>query len=496
MSVPLGPAEQHESLVAARLGTRSAILVEHVVASRLQHEKAFLKEALLVDLAYATMLDEQGLLGERGAQIRSVLREAHTAGGVQLDEQYDSLALQIEHHIAERLGSDASGRIRTGRSRIDHTAAVLRLAGRERVLHVHAVVTAFVDEVLLLAEVHKGTTMPGWTQGQHSQPWTLGHYLVRHAAVALRNLDRLEQLYARTNLSSLGGSALVGTSWNIDRVRVSDLLGHDAPVMNAHDAGQFTVDWLLEAMATFSIILVELGRMASDLYIWSTAEFGLVRLADGMSGTSSAMPQKRNAIALEFVRGWAGRSTGWWITTVGVVRSATSTDADLPYAGNVLSEAGEMTWRCTDLMRELLRTTTFDINRLASAAAASMGVATELADELVRHTGIAFSAAHRIVAGAVRVAEECGALRLEQWHIESELKRELGDAVALPAGWVAERLDLERFIASRTSAGGAMHADVASQIDRLHHALTHHASWSAAAQSRVSSGLQQLGIDR
>ncbi len=146
------------------------------------------------------------------------------------------------------------------------------------------------------------------------------------ALIFERDLQRMQALYARTNLSSLGGAAQVGTSWPLDRERTAALLGHDGLVVNASDAGEFARDHIEEAIAVLSIMMSNLGRFATDLYVWSSWEFSLLEIDDGLAGTSSIMPQKKNPHALERIKSLAGQSAGWLPAVTSLISSAQRPD--------------------------------------------------------------------------------------------------------------------------------------------------------------------------
>src|SRR4030095_10523225 len=165
--------------------------------------------------------------------------------------------------------------------------------------------------LLACAAEHVETVMPGYTHSQHAQPSTFGHALMRHASALERDLQRIASAYARTNLSAQGGAAMAGTSWPINRVRVAALLGHDGLVVNSADAGGFARDHLEEGVACLALLMSDVGRLATDLFVWHSCEFGFVEVADALAGTSSIMPQKKNPHAFERVKALAGQAIGW-----------------------------------------------------------------------------------------------------------------------------------------------------------------------------------------
>ena len=152
------------------------------------------------------------------------------------------------------------------------------------------------EATLSQATSHADSLMPGYTHLQHAQPTTFGHHLMRYAAAFDRDLDRLAGAFKHVNLGSLGGAAMAGTSWPIDRIRTAKLLGHDGLAINSSDAGGFARDYIEGTVAALSILMANMGRLAKDLYVWSSWEFGYVQVADELAGTSSIMPQRRTRI--------------------------------------------------------------------------------------------------------------------------------------------------------------------------------------------------------
>ena len=228
-----------------------------------------------------------------------------------MDPERGSVLLQVEHFLAERIGHDMAGRMHTGRSRNDHQEAANRVLVRDRLLDLADATLRLQDTVLDLALEHADALMPGYTHLQHAQPTTLGHYIMRHYYPFERDQQRLQGAFKRTNLSALGGAACVGTTWPVDRHRTAELLGHGGLVVHATDAGVFARDYPAENAAVLSILANDVGRLAGDLYVWSTWEFGMIEVEDGMANTSSIMPQKKNPEALERVRGLSGIAVGW-----------------------------------------------------------------------------------------------------------------------------------------------------------------------------------------
>lgn len=486
------PTGEVRPLTYARLGGTGPLVLEHMLGPRLKRDLEYLPEHLDIDLAHTVMLVEQAILDrKRGGALLAALRDAAAKGPAEfsVEPRHDSMVLQVERYLVERVGEDTAGRMHVGRSRIDHNAAVARLAARNRMLEVHAKLLDFGDVLLALAGRHQATIMPGWTHLQHAQPWTFGHYLLRQQYMLTRHLERIEEAYARINLSSLGGAALVGTSWPLDRQRIAELLGHHGIVVNAHDAGEFTLDWVSELAATLSMVMVELGRFASDLYIWHSWEFQLIELDDSLCGTSSIMPQKKNPVVLEHVRAHGGKSLGWFAASCGVGRSTSSTDVDPAYSGSVVAEATDTTWRCTDLMIGVLDTLIVNEGVMRERAGAFWSTASGLADELARQADLPFRSTHHVVARLVRDAVEAGVSPAEATgaQLDDAAVAVLGQKLGFGTAWVRQQLDPEAFLASRATKGSTSPAEMARQLEDCYGLLGRHRQWQEQEGERVSS---------
>ncbi|MFG1955461.1 argininosuccinate lyase [Micromonospora sp. NPDC048830] len=493
-------------MTAGRLRAPDRRIVEHLDAARLGKDVALgrVREHLQLDMAHTVMITEEGIItAAQGKAILEALRDGYRMGDeFPIDPSYDTMVLQIERFLIGRVGEDTGGRMHTGRSRIDMSAAIERIAGRNCLLRVHDQFVELCQSVLGLAERHASTLMPGWTHLQHAQPWTLGHYLLRHLYVWDRHLTRLEAAYGRTNVSSLGGAALAGTSWPLNRRRVAELLGHDDIVRNSADAGEVTLDWIAEDLAVLSMLLVDIGRMASDLYLWHTWEFGLVELDDAFCGSSSIMPQKKNAKSMEYVRGCAGKAVGWLPSALGVARSASSVDVDPVMVGNThtLDEAADITWRCLDMIAGVLMSLQVNEERMADVAGAHWSTASALADGIVRERDLPFRAAHRIVARLVRNCVEAGVAPVETTtEILDAAARDVGSPeLGLPTGWIREQLDARKFIESRVTEGSPSPGEVARQVEELRNGLAEHQEWNSRRHDQLEAARLELerSIDR
>ena len=484
-------------LEEARLGPRNPVLVEYDEAPKLGYLRRHHRDYALVDLAHAVMLVETGILTlGRGAQLLRGLLEALDLGpdGFPWDPRSGSYLVQIEHFLTSRLGDDIAGRLQTGRSRNDQDAAADRLYLRDLLLRVIGDLTALQRAVLTRAREHAGTVMPGYTHLQHAQPWTFGHHLMRHASALDRDLERLASAFVRTNRSGLGGAANAGTSWPVDRQRTAALLGHEGLVLNSSDAGVFARDYIEENVAVLALLMSNLGRLATDLYVWSSWEFGFVELADGLAGTSSIMPQKKNPHALERVKGLAGQAIGWLPTIMGAQRTVLSTDLDLAFADDLVALYGDATVGALRLMGESMRTLIVHPEVMAPRAGVFWSTASHLADELVRRHDLPFRTAHHVVARVVReaIARGQGPADAAPELLTQALRELAGIDAAMSAAELRQTLDPRHFVESRVTEGSVNPRHVLAHVIEAEAALAAHASQHADRVARVERATAAL----
>jgi argininosuccinate lyase len=441
------------TLTDGRLGARpSAGLVEHVNAVELTDELAGAEEFVLIDIAHAVMLTRQQIFTEEhGRSLVAALldlldKDPRTvlAG----DPEIGTITLQIERYLEDQCGPGGLD-IQRGRSRIDQKATGWRMINRKALLSVMTELLALGDALLTASDRYDSVLIPGYTHLQHAQPTTLGHYFNAHYWSVSRNLTRLAQAYARLNESPLGGAAYSGTSWPIDREATAAYLGFSRPISNARDAGMASTDVGAELSATLGLALAGISRLASDLYYWSSTEVGLVRLHPSLCGTSSMMPQKRNPMVFERIRGLAGSAAGWSASQLGVMHTATSTDADQSYVHNLIPGYCREASGAISLLAESVATLEVDVGRMQKSAGRHWTTASALADDLARTHGMSFRPAHEVVARFVTAHEAADAP-------EGSVRPELGDP---PLRHYSEQqltaiLDPGAFVESRTSPGG------------------------------------------
>jgi argininosuccinate lyase len=484
-------------LEEARLGPRSEVLIEYDETPRLPMFRERFHAYALVDLAHAVMMVEEGMLdGGRGGKLIQGLLQVLDIGAAEFpwDPRSGSYLVQIERYLEQRFGHDIAGRLQTGRSRNDQEAAADRVYLRDRLLDAIADLIALERTVLSLAAQHTRTLMPAYTHLQHAQPGTFAHYLLREASILERDLQRLQGAFGRTNLSALGGAALVGTSWPVNRRRVAELLGHDGLVVNASDAGVFARDVLEEDVAVLALLMSNLGRFATDLYVWSSWEFSFVEVADGLAGTSSIMPQKKNPHALERVKALAGQAAGWLPSMMAAQRGVLSTDLDAMFGDDTVAEAVRATRAGLRLLAEAVRTLWVRADVMAERAGIFWSTASNLADELVRRFDLPFRTAHHVVGRFVKYATDVnqGPANASADLFRRAAREMAGREIELGTVDLRRILDPRAFVESRVTEGSASPRHTADHTGRLTEATDAHAAWHARQTEKITTAVAEL----
>jgi argininosuccinate lyase len=361
--------------------------------------------------AHARMLAACGIISEadRDAILKGLarIRGEIERGEFVFRPELEDIHLNIEARLTELIG-EPGRKLHTARSRNDQVATDFRLWVRDAIDRADAKLEALQAVLIDLAEQHAATVMPGFTHLQAAQPVTLGHHLLAYVEMFGRDRSRLADARSRLLECPLGAAALAGTSFPIDREMTARELGFLRPSANSIDAVSDR-DFALDYLAAAAICAVHLSRLAEELVLWSTPQFGFVRMSEAFSSGSSIMPQKRNPDAAELVRGKSGRVIGHLTALLVVLKGlplAYSKDMQEDKEG--LFDAADTLELCLDASREMLRTMTIFPDAMRHAAGLGYTTATDLADWLVRAKGVPFRDAHAIVGRVVRYAEERG----------------------------------------------------------------------------------------
>ena len=450
------------SLWGGRFSAKPAEAMQAINVSIDVH-KRLAAEDLEGSRAHAAMLAAVGVLSaddERAIQDGLARIETEIADGVfPFRAEFEDIHMNVEARLAELIGP-AAGRLHTARSRNDQVALDFRLWVRAACDTAGGALKDLQLALLGQAEVHAASLMPGFTHLQSAQPVTFGHHLMAYVEMFGRDAGRFADARARANENPLGAAALAGTSFAIDRHMTAAALSFAAPMANSLDAVSDR-DFALEALSAASICAIHLSRLAEEIVLWTTPQFGFVVLSDAFTTGSSIMPQKRNPDAAELVRAKAGR-------ILGALTSLTVVLKGLPLAyGKDMQEDKAPTFEAFDAlflaliaMTGMITDLTVNRERMAAAAGAGHATATDLADWLVRAAGLPFREAHHVVGRAVKRADELGVGLAQAPLVELQAIDARITAEALPS------LTIEGSVASRTSYGGTAPVQVRAQIQR------------------------------
>ena len=406
---------------------------------------------VVASIAYCEALEGAGVLsGEEGSQIRSALEKILAES--RADESYlsDSSAEDVHSFVEARLISltgDVGRKLHTGRSRNDQVATDFRLWMRKSIDDLASNVRDLQTSLLDFAESHRDVVIPGYTHLQRAQPVLLTHWTLAYFEMLARDRERLTDVRRRVNVLPLGSAALAGTSFPIDREALARSLGFEGVSRNSLDAVSDR-DFCVEFFSACSLVMVHLSRLAEDVILYATSEFGFFVLGDAIATGSSLMPQKKNPDSMELVRGKAGRVFGNLLALLTTLKG-------LPLAYNKdMQEDKEAVFDAFDTVRTSLEVTgtvmrniSVDKDRALAAASGGYMNATELADYLVGK-GVPFREAHetvgKIVMRAIELKRELQEMSLEQLREFSTL---IDDDVY-------DALSLERTLNSKSQTGG------------------------------------------
>ncbi|WP_417280559.1 argininosuccinate lyase [Celeribacter sp.] len=496
------PVDQKEILLAeARLSSPPAeSLVKYYDLPVLMHEKHHYREFNLVDLAHTTMLAEQGILSPSIAKqiLKGLLEIRATDPEVfPIDPLKGSFLLQVEAFLFSRMSEDVGGQMHTGRSRIDQGTTVRRLHARNRMLDVLERLNVFREAVLCQAEKHVHTIMPGYTHMQQAQPWVFGHYLLSIMTRLDDDFTRLREAYARVNLNPLGAVGLSGTSWPLDRVRTTELLGFGAVLENSKLGRE--AFYAAETVGVLSILMATLNDLATDLHIWSSSEFGFIESDDAFCGTSSIFPQKKNPAGLEAIKKAAGGSVSWLTTALATFRAEGTGDQamrDLPF----IDEALDITDGMLDLFTGIVGTLIVHDNRMRTALNGSWCTASNLADGIVRETGLSFRQVHHVVARLVRncLAEDIDPANVTKDVLNRAAQETIGRDIAISESSLKDALNPEAFVKTRVTTGSIAPTEVNRMIQAAAAQLSDDSDWLSEKQEHIHKAEKQLdaAIDR
>ena len=447
-------------------------------------DRRIARHVVAVNVAHMAALVGAGEVdGKVGAKCVKFLMGASL--GVPPNARAEDFHQQLEQQAVDALGVETAGFLNYGKSRNDQVAAAIRMELRERLNTLLGAIMGLQRALLGQSRKHGTALVPGYTHLQRAQPITLAHHLFAYFDAFQRDAERCLQLYARVNLSPMGGAAMAGTAVRVDRRAVAESLGFDGVIRNAMDAVS-SRDVAVEALSCATMTMVDGSRLAEELILWSTPEFGFIELDDAYAASSSIMPQKKNAVAAEMVRAKAGSVMGGLVAACSILKA-------LPYSYNLdLQEVTPQVWRALDetidsleVLAGMVSTASIVSARMRDSLADDNSTAVALANYLVKERGVSFRVAHAIVGQLVKTSFEAGEpLRKVVPSKIGSVSSRFGRRVTMEPGVARDLLDPRHFVETIATEGGSNPRFVAAGLKERQKDLI--AAGSALSRAKAS----------
>ena len=371
--------------------------------SSIKDDRRLSKAVIEINEAHMVMLMEQEILEwHAGAKLLEALAQLSS---VSLKSSAEDVHMVVEEAIIKKVGLEVGGNLHIAKSRNDQVTTAIRMELRKNLISLMFSLVKMQEALTELSEKHVKTVILEYTHLQPAQPVTFAHYLLSHVDALERDLQRLSETYQRVNLCPMGAGALATSSFPVNRERVAELLGFDDILENSIDAVS-SRDFVLETMAALTLTAVNISRLAEDLIIWSSPDFGVIEIPDAFSATSSIMPQKKNPEVLEVIRARASHTLGNFVASAAMIKALPSSyNLDFQEVTPRLWESLESINTSLGMFAKLIPNLKVS-ESVSRKALISFSAATELANMLVRKYKVPFRTAHKIIGSLVRVLIE------------------------------------------------------------------------------------------
>ncbi|HIT45152.1 MAG TPA: argininosuccinate lyase [Candidatus Aphodovivens excrementavium] len=430
-------------------------------------DKALYAQDIAGSKAHARMLASQGVISQKDCDAiqdgLDRIEQRIEAGEFVFDINNEDIHMSIESVLTEEIG-DAGARLHTGRSRNDQVATDTRLFAKKRCADLMQANIELREALLHQAQEHFDTILPGYTHLQHAQPVLFSHHLLAYVWMLTRDFERLQAARQAADASPLGAAALAGTTYPLDRQMTASELGFSRVIPNSLDAVSDR-DFLLDLMYACSVSCMHLSRLAEEIILWSSSEFGFVTLSDSFSTGSSIMPQKKNPDFAELVRGKTGRVVGDLVALLVTMKGLPlAYNKDLQEDKEGAIDAAKTLEDCCVCMAGMIGTMTVNADAMLAQAKKGYLAATDVADYLAKK-GMPFRRAHEVVGHLVLLCDQRGCdlddLALEDFKAASDLFE----------ADITQALDLRSIVNARTTEGGTGHDAVVQQLQKAQEQL-------------------------
>ncbi len=427
----------------------------------ISYDRRLYKQDIAGSMAHAKMLAKQGIITAKDAQAicqgLTSIRTEIESGKFVFKEEHEDIHMNIEARLIEKVG-DVGRKLHTARSRNDQVALDVRMYVKDAIADTLEKIKALQGALLDVAEANKNAVMPGYTHVQRAQPVLLAHHLLAYFEMLERDVDRFNDCLVRTNVMPLGSGALAGAPYPLDREFTARELGFARISQNSMDAVADR-DFVIEYEAAAAITMMHLSRMAEELVLWSTPEFGFIEIDDAYATSSSMMPQKKNPDVAELARGKTGRVYGHLMAMLTLMKGLPLTyNRDMQEDKEGLFDTVNTLTDTLDAFTGMVATLKFKAERAAKAAGEGYILATDLADYLVAR-GMPFREAHGVVAGLVQYAIDKGKT-LDKLLLADYKK------FSPKFGKDVYKISVQTSVAARNTVGGTAPAQVKKQLAR------------------------------
>lgn len=450
-----------EKLWQGRFEQPTNRMVEEYTAS-IHFDSRLYRYDIQGSIAHCRMLADCGIISHDEASLivqglGEILREIER-GELKLEASQEDIHMAVEHRLMQKIG-EVGGKLHTARSRNDQIALDMRLYMRDAIQHCRKLLVDVQESILVLVKQHLGVVMPGFTHLQHAQPVLLSHHLMAYYEMFGRDDERLAECHRRTNVMPLGSAALAGTTFPIDMERTARYLNFPKVIRNSIDAVSDR-DFLIEFCAAAALVMAHVSRLAEELILWSSTEFGYVTMSDAFCTGSSIMPQKKNPDIPELMRGKTGRVYGNLMALLTLVKGLPlAYNRDLQEDKEAVFDTVDTVVQTLSVLSKLLPELRFDRGRMKEMAAQGFTLATDLADYLVSR-GVPFRKAHHVIGQLVQYClqkekdlRDCTVEELKQFHKAFDV-----DVFLL--------LDVATAVDQRLSQGGTATSRVEEAVQR------------------------------
>ncbi len=457
-----------------------------------QADRRMIAEDIWGSQAHSIMLGACGIISQ--ADLRVILsglaqiRQQFADGQFDLDPQLEDVHMNVENRLRKLVDPEVAGRLHTARSRNDQVVTDARMHLRSRLLTLRQTLADLQQTLLDRGAEHLATVMPGYTHTQHAQPISVAFWLSSYAWALQRDQQRLAQTYERVNRCPLGACALAGTSFPIDRQMTARLLGFAGVMEHALDAVG-SRDFVAESLADLAIVASNLSRLAEELVLFSTHEFGMIEIDDAYATGSSIMPQKKNPGMAELTRAKTGLAYGRLMQALTMIKALPSGyNRDLQEDKPPLWESLDSVESCVRIITAVISTLKLRPERMAELVKSNYAAATELANFLVRECNLPFRDCHRIVGQIVSTLLK-EQRPLTDYRRVSELLAEAGQQISEQQ--LAEVLDAQAVLRRQVSQGSTGVEATAATIEKLRQAIEESRNEIAAAHQALTQARQR-----